>query len=364
MSAIPLEDEAPSPERNTRTTLRVMTSRRVAVIMFNLGGPDSLEAVRPFLFNLFNDGAIISVPQPFRFLLAQLISRTREKSAQENYAKMGGKSPLLEETEKQARALEHELAQRTTNVTFKCFPAMRYWRPFTKDAARAAKDWGATDVILLPLYPQFSTTTTGSSLKAWRGVSDLPAATICCHPSAGAFAEAHADAIIEAWRAGGSPAKPRVLFSAHGLPQRVIDAGDPYQWQIEKSAEAIRTRLPADWETSICYQSRVGPLKWIGPSTEEEIERAGHDKRGVIVSPIAFVSEHIETLVELDIDYAQRAEALGLPYYLRAKALGVHPRFIAALADLTERALAAPGTVQSESGGRVCPAACGACPHG
>jgi ferrochelatase len=363
VSAIPIENDAPSPEREARSNLRIMTSRRVAVILFNLGGPDSLKSVRPFLFNLFNDSAIIGLPQPFRFFLAQLISRTRAKSARANYAKMGGKSPLLEETEKQARALEQELAQRPANVSFKCFPAMRYWRPFTKDAARAAKDWGATDVILLPLYPQFSGTTTGSSLKAWRRASHLPNATICCHPAAASFADAHVDVIMEAWRAGGSPPKPRVLFSAHGLPQSVIERGDPYQWQIERSAEAIRVKLPAEWETRICYQSRVGPLKWLGPSTEHELERAGADKQGVIVSPIAFVSEHIETLVELDIDYAQRAKTLGLPYYLRAKALGVHPRFIAALADLAERALAAPGTVQSEGGVRLCPAACGKCPH-
>lgn len=364
MSAIPIEDDPPSPERGARSNLRIMTSRRVAVILFNLGGPDSLKAVRPFLFNLFNDGAIIGAPQPLRFLIAQLISRTREKSARANYAKMGGKSPLLEETEKQARALEQELAQRVANVSFRCFAAMRYWRPFTKDAARAAKEWGATDVILLPLYPQFSTTTTGSSLQAWRRACDLPSAAICCHPAASAFAQAHADAIMDAWRAGGSPPKPRVLFSAHGLPQSVVDRGDPYQWQIERSAEAIRVKLPAEWETRVCYQSRVGPLEWLGPSTEEEIERAGRDNRGVIVSPIAFVSEHIETLVELDIDYAQRAKVLALPYYLRAKALGTHPRFIAALADLAERALAAPGTVQSEGGARLCPAACGKCPHG
>lgn len=361
MSAVPIEDDGPP---SSRSNLRIMTSRRVAVILFNLGGPDNLKSVRPFLFNLFNDKAIIGLPQPFRFLLAQLISRTREKSAQANYAKMGGRSPLLEETETQARALEAELAARVSNVSFKCFTAMRYWRPFSKTVARDAKAWGATDVILLPLYPQFSTTTTASSLKAWRRVSDLPSATICCHPTGAAFIEAHVDAIMSAWRAGGSPPKPRVLFSAHGLPQSVIDRGDPYQWQVERGAEAIRAKLPPDWETRICYQSRVGPLKWLSPSTETEIEQAAKDKAGLIVSPIAFVSEHVETLVELDIDYAQKAMAWGVPYYLRAPALGCAPRFIDALADLAERALAAPGTVQSERGERLCPAQCSVCPHG
>ncbi|MBC7769343.1 MAG: ferrochelatase [Phycisphaerales bacterium] len=341
-----------------------MTSRRVAIILFNLGGPDSQQAVRPFLFNLFNDKAIISAPQPIRFLIAQLISRTREELAKANYALMGGGSPILPETVKQADALEAAISKRVGDVTFKCFPAMRYWKPFVKDAAKAAKAWGATDAILLPLYPQFSSTTTASSLKAWRQASDLPASTICCYPAAASFAQAHADAILETWRNAGSPPRPRVLFSAHGLPQNVIDRGDPYQWQVEQSVAAVRALLPADWDTRICYQSRVGPLKWIEPSTEAEIHRAGKDGAGVIVSPIAFVSEHVETLVELDIEYAHLAQRLQLPFYLRAPTPGTTPRFIDALADLAERALAAPGKTQSDSGARLCPAQWGLCPQG
>lgn len=358
MSAIPVERAEEKPPG-----LRVMTSRRVAIILFNLGGPDKPEAVRPFLFNLFNDRAIIGLPQPFRFLLAQLISRTREKFARANYAYMGGGSPLLPETQKQADALESAMSKRISNVTFKCFPAMRYWRPFVKDAAKAAEAWGATDAILLPLYPQFSSTTTGSSLAAWTRASALPAATICCYPSTAPLAEAHADAILQAWKAGGAPAKPRVLFSAHGLPESVIKRGDPYQWQVEQTAAAVRKLLPADWDTRVCYQSRVGPMKWIGPSTEAEIHAAGRDKAGLIVSPIAFVSEHVETLVELDIEYAQLAKTLGLPFYLRAPALGAAPRFIDALADLTAQAMQHPGKMCSERGPRLCPAEAGLCPH-
>ena len=162
MSAIPLENEA-APDDGPG--IRLMTSRRVAIILFNLGGPDGQSAVQPFLFNLFSDKAIIGLPQPFRFFLAQLISRTREKLAKANYALMGGGSPILPETIKQAQALEAAIAKRVSNVTFKCFPAMRYWKPFVKDAAKAAEAWGATDAILLPLYPQFSTTTTASSLQ-------------------------------------------------------------------------------------------------------------------------------------------------------------------------------------------------------
>lgn len=337
--------------------------RKIAVILFNLGGPHAPEAVRPFLFNLFSDPAIIGAPQPIRFLLAQLISRSREKSAQANYALMGGRSPIVPETEAQARALETALASRGLGAEFKCFLAMRYWRPFTADAAKAASDWGADEAVLLPLYPQFSSTTTASSLKAWAKASALPASTLCCYPAGAGFAQAHADAIMDAWRKGGAPARPRVLFSAHGLPQKVIEAGDPYQWQVERSVAAVRALLPADWEHRICYQSRVGPLKWIGPSTEEEIHAAGRDGAGVIVSPIAFVSEHIETLVELDIDYAEKAKALGLPYYLRAPALGAASGFIDVLADLVERAAASPGGVRSASGQRICPVAFAQCPN-
>lgn len=364
MSAVHLEDEDAAPQPDDGHGLRIMTSRRVAIVLFNLGGPDSQDAVRPFLFNLFNDKAIIGAPQPFRYLIAQLISRSREKLAKANYALMGGGSPILPETRKQAEALEAEMAKRAPNVTFKCFPAMRYWRPFVIQAAEAALDWHATDAILLPLYPQFSSTTTASSLAEWRSVCDLPAATICCYPAGAALAQAHADAIMTAWREGGSPENPRVLFSAHGLPQRVVDRGDPYQWQVEQSAAAVRKLLPPDWATRICYQSRVGPMKWLAPSTEHEIKSAAKDGIGVIVSPIAFVSEHVETLVELDIEYARLARRLRLPFYLRAPAPGAAPRFIDALADLAERALEAPGTVQSETGGRLCPAQFGFCAQG
>ncbi len=360
MSVVALEDE-PSPEAEERPGLRLMTSRRVAVILFNLGGPDSQAAVRPFLFNLFNDKAIIGAPQPLRYLIAELMSRTREKVAKANYAQIGGGSPILKETLKQADALEAAIAKRVSNVTFKCFPAMRYWRPFVKQAAKEANAWSATDAILLPLYPQFSSTTTASSLAAWKRASDLPCSTICCYPAGAAFAQAHADAIQQVWRDGGSPVNPRVLFSAHGLPQSVVDRGDPYQWQVGQSVDAVRRLLPTTWQSRICYQSRVGPMKWLAPSTEQEIHAAAKDSVGVIVSPIAFVSEHVETLVELDVDYANLAKRLGLPFYLRAPAPGAAPRFIDALAALVEQALAAPGKVQSEVGGRFCPGQWGLC---
>lgn len=364
MSAIPLEN-TPSPEpAEEGPNLRIMTSRRVAIVLFNLGGPDAPQAVRPFLFNLFNDSAIIGLPQPFRLLLATFISNSREKLATANYAQMGGGSPILPETQKQATALEEAIANRVSNVTFRCFPAMRYWRPFVNDAARAAEDWHATDAILLPLYPQYSTTTTASSLKEWKRVTTLPSSTICCYPAGAKFAEAHAETILQTWRKAGAPPNPRVLFSAHGLPKRVVDRGDPYQWQVEQTVAAVRKLLPAEWQSRICYQSRVGPMKWLAPSTEQEIRAAARDQVGVIVSPIAFVSEHVETLVELDIEYGHLAKRLKLPFYLRAPALGAAPHFIDALADLVERALAAPGQLNSEAGGRLCPGQFGLCAHG
>ena len=361
MSAIPVESEAAEPRLDERRGLRIVTSRRVSIILFNLGGPDEPKAVRPFLFNLFSDRAIIPYPQPLRFLLAMLIARSRERVARTNYDFMGGRSPILPETLQQAEALDAAIAKRIDNVTFKCFPAMRYWKPFVKDAAKAAEAWGATDAILLPLYPQFSTTTTASSLRAWQQASRLPASTICCYPAGQLFAQAHADAIMETWRNAGEPPNPRVLFSAHGLPKRVVKRGDPYQWQVEQSVVAVKRALPPQWDTRICYQSRVGRLEWLGPSTEDEVIAAARDLTGVIVTPIAFVSEHVETLVELDIEYAQLAAERGVPFYLRAPALGIAPRFIDALADLVERALKAPGKVQSDSGGRICPAQFGRC---
>lgn len=340
-----------------------MAARKIAVIACNLGGPDSQEAVRPFLFNLFNDKAIIAAPQPMRFALATLISTLRAKPAKANYAIMGGGSPIVPETQKQAAALEAALARRFGgDIELKTFIAMRYWRPFTRDAARAAAAWGASEAVLLPLYPQFSTSTTASSARAWRETSSLPTRVVCCYPSAPQFLRAHAEIILQTWRAGGAPERPRVLFSAHGLPQRTIDRGDPYQWQVERTVAGVRALLPPEWDARVCFQSRVGPLKWIGPSTEESLEQAARDGAGVLLCPIAFVSEHIETLVELDHEYAELAQSLGLPFYLRAPALGAAEGFIEALAELVVEALGDGRRIRSECGGRICPKSFSQCP--
>ncbi len=341
---------------------------KVAIVLFNLGGPDSPAAIKPFLLNLFRDPAILRVPFFVRPFLARIITRARLKPATENYALLGGKSPLLELTGEQAAALEKALP----DMEAKCFIAMRYWHPFSLEAARAVKAWGPDEVVLLPLYPQYSTTTTGSSLTAWRAAAAqaglvAPTTTLCCYPTDPAFATATAALLSSAYdqaRAEVDPATGvRVLFSAHGLPESIVKAGDPYQWQIEQTVAAVMAawgRTDIDW--TICYQSRATPQKWIGPSTDEEVERAGHDRTAVVVVPIAFVSEHSETLVELDIEYRHLAEKAGVPGYYRVPTQGSDPAFIAALADLVRHARACGPGLCSSQGGRICDAALGNCP--
>ena len=340
--------------------------RKLAVVLFNLGGPDGPAAVQPFLFNLFNDPAIIGLPGFVRTPLAALISKRRAPEAQKNYDLMGGGSPLLPETEAQARALEAALAKARPDLEARCFIAMRYWKPFSEDAARAVEAFAPDEIVLLPLYPQFSTTTTGSSLKAWRDTYKGPGQSraVCCYPDADGLIAAHADKIKTTWAAAGKPANVRLLFSAHGLPEKVIKAGDPYQAQIEATAAAVAARLPelSDWQ--VCYQSRVGPMKWIGPATPDAIAKAGADGKGVLIVPIAFVSEHVETLVELDHEYAELAVKLGVAPYLRVPALGVETAFVAELADLAIKALdkpdwPAPGGAYACPGFSKCPSAAG-----
>jgi len=339
--------------------------RKLAIVLFNLGGPDKPESVRPFLKNLFRDKAIIRAPLPIRWTLARLISTLRAPSAKKNYAMMdaGGGSPLLPETEKQASALEHELSKRMPGVEVKCFIAMRYWHPFTEEAAQAVKDWAADDVVLLPLYPQFSTTTTGSSLSAWHNSYSKPSKTICCYPFEDTFISAHVGMIDGAWKNAGSPDNVTLLLSAHGLPEKIVKDGDPYQWQCEQMSAKISALVPKEWDVVGCYQSRVGPLKWIGPPTEDEIEKASKAGRNILIAPIAFVSEHIETLVELGEEYREVAEEHGAASYSTVPALGTDAVFIGYLAGLVGDAIASDTALRSCSTGRICPREHGDCPH-
>jgi ferrochelatase len=345
---------------------------RVAVVLFNLGGPDAPESVRPFLVNLFTDPAILRVPGWIRPWLGRIIAWRRTKPASENYAIIGGKSPLLELTLEQAAALEAAL-NAAGEVEAKSFVAMRYWHPMSDECAAAVKAWGPDEVLLVPLYPQFSTTTTGSSVIAWEKAAakagiTVPTTTLCCFHSDPGFAEATAAIVRGAWekaRAELDPAvKLRILFSAHGLPESIVKSGDPYQWQVEQSVAQVVERLSIpDLDHIVCYQSRVTPQKWIGPSTEDELERAGHEKVAVLIVPIAFTSEHSETLVELDVEYREEAEKFGVPGYFRAPAQNADPAFIAALAELARAARGSGRGLCSFAGARQCPKQHRDCPH-
>lgn len=336
--------------------------RKIAVVLFNLGGPDGQESVKPFLRNLFSDPAIIYLPNPFRAMLAWLISSTRAPKVKVDYAKMGGGSPIVPETEKQVAALTQALSAERPDDEFKCFIAMRYWRPFTHEAAEQVKAWGADEVVLLPLYPQFSTTTSGSSLKAWRDAGGPDGRTVCCFPTQPDFIKAHAQLIRKAWEDAGRPANARVLHSAHGLPEVTIKRGDPYQWQVQQTVAAVTAELPEISEHVTCFQSKVGPLEWIKPATEDAVEEAAKDGKHIILSPIAFVTEHIETLVELDEEYAEVAQEHGADGYTRVPALGADGDFIAALKDLTLGALDGPVGLKPPGGRAICPAQFGRCP--
>ncbi len=320
---------------------------KLAVVLFNLGGPDLHTNVRPFLFNLFNDPAIVGAPGPVRWALAQYISRKRAPVAREIYTHIGGSSPLLKHTQSQARGLKNLLLER--GLEARVFIAMRYWHPMTAECVAEVKAWGPDEVVLLPLYPQFSSTTTGSSLKAWRMEAmgqglDVQTRAVCCYPILDGFVRAQARLINETLRARSETPPYRLLFSAHGLPERIVRRGDPYCEQIARSARAVVRVLEetgtkvADWRLS--YQSRVGKLKWVEPYTEDEIARAGRDGKALLVVPIAFVSEHSETLVELDIEYRELAEKAGVPAYWRASTVLDAPEYLAGLADMVAAARA------------------------
>ena len=349
-----------------------MTKERIAVVLFNLGGPDKADSIRPFLFNFFMDKNIIRVPLPLRVFIAGLIAlRRSRKEAGTSYGLLGGGSPLLANTQAQAQALEQNL---TTGdyAEYKTFICMRYWHPMTKDVVQQVQAWNPDRIVLLPLYPQYSTTTTRSSLQEWNRFAsriglNRPTSLICCYPEARGFIGASVALVRQAYDQALADTKdknlprPRVLFSAHGLPEDIITAGDPYQAQCEQSARAIAkaTHIPElDW--LLCYQSRVGPKKWLGPSTGDELKRAAQDNVPVIVYPHAFVSEHVETLVEIEIEYRHEAETLGVPYFARVPTVSTDPAFIEELAYLVRAHKAMTG-IHPAGGVRICPLSCAQC---
>lgn len=340
---------------------------RIAVVLFNLGGPDGPEAVRPFLVNLFSDPAILRVPALLRPFLARLIAGRRAAEARRIYGLIGGASPILAETGKQAAALAAALEGGAD--TYEVFIAMRYWHPMTEEAVARVKRFAPDRIVLLPLYPQFSTSTTASSVAAWRSAAraaklDAPTVSVCCYPTEAGFVAALARQSRAAIDEASAHGIPRVLFSAHGLPKKFVERGDPYADQIERCvAQVVATLAMPKLDCAVCYQSRIGPLEWLRPYTVDEIERAAAAKRPIVVVPVAFVSEHSETLVELDMDYRERAAKLGAPAYVRAPTVGTDPDYVAALARLARLAAgSAPGSVVAGAGRRECDARWTACP--
>ena len=324
---------------------------RRAVVLMNLGGPDSPRAVRPFLYNQFSDPSIIRLPTVLRQPLAGAIAWRRNATAQQIYAHLGGSSPLLANTEAQAQALAAVLGPE-----YRCFIAMRYWHPLTPATVADVMAWQPDDIVLLPLYPQFSTTTTASSLAVWQAEArrvglGVPTRTVRSYPMAAGFIEALTGSVGQALDEADI-GKMRLLLSAHGLPLKIVRDGDPYPQEVEKTAAAVVASLDRpslDW--CVCYQSRVGPLAWLGPSVDDELRRAGRDGVGVVVAPISFVSEHSETLVELDRDYRDLAARVGVRAYRRVPTVGTDQRFIAALAGLVRGETEAATEPSSAIGG-------------
>ena len=310
---------------------------RKAVILFNLGGPDKLESVEPFLFNLFNDPAILNLPAIFRYPLAKLISNRRAPIAKKIYNELGGSSPILKLTKDQSTALEKNLNQNKLNEKYKCFVVMRCWHPRAEEVIKNVKLYNPNEIILMPLYPQYSAATSGSSIKEWNEVCKknnykIKTSTICCYPTDENFINAHVKEISKKIKDINNF---KLIFSAHGLPKKNIKKGDPYQWQVEQSVNKIVKNLNynnLDWVLS--YQSRVGPLKWIEPSTDDVIIENSKIGKHIVLVPIAFVSEHSETLVELDIEYKKLATDNGCNEYTRVPALGTNEDFILAMSEL------------------------------
>ena len=310
---------------------------RKAVILFNLGGPDKLESVEPFLFNLFNDPAILNLPTILRYPLAKLISNRRAPIAKKIYKELGGSSPILKLTQEQSLALEDKLNSTDDVSEYKCFVVMRCWHPRAEDVIKKVIKYEPDEIILMPLYPQYSAATSGSSIKEWKDVCkknnfNIKTNTICCYPTDDNFILAHKNIILNKIK---NLDNYKLIFSAHGLPEKNIKKGDPYQWQVEQSVnKIIKTLKIKDLDWVLSYQSRVGPLKLIGPSTEDIIIENSKLGKHIILVPIAFVSEHSETLVELDIEYKELADKNGCKNYTRVPALGTNENFIKAMSEL------------------------------
>jgi len=314
-------------------------TRRIGVVLFQLGGPDTLEAIEPFLFNLFCDPDIIDFPgaRLGRKALAKLISSTRARKVQHHYAVIGGGSPIRRFTEQQARSLQLKLAD--SGLDARCFVAMRYWHPFTAEAIEQLRSAHCDEVVLLPLYPHYSSTTTGSSLNEWRRLfcDDIPVHTVESFYQHELYLDALVEKVDEALARFPQPHRAELVFSAHSVPLAVIEKGDPYQRQIGHTVELLMNRGGWQNRARLCYQSKVGASKWLQPSLHKTLHDLAAGKVcEVCVVPISFVSDHVETLGEIDHEARREAYGLGIRQFEMTEGLNNSPKFIAALADLVK----------------------------
>ncbi|MEP0872133.1 ferrochelatase [Trichocoleus desertorum AS-A10] len=329
---------------------------RTGVLLLNLGGPDQLEDVRPFLFNLFSDPEIIRLPFPWlQKPLAWIIATSRAKKSQENYRQIGGGSPLRRITEAQAQAIQASLRQKGHDASV--YIGMRYWHPFTEEAIARIKRDQIEKLVILPLYPQFSISTSGSSFrlleKLWQedpALNQVEYTTVASWYNRPGYLQAMAQLIAQELDKFPNPDQVHIFFSAHGVPVSYVEeAGDPYQKEIEECTALIMQTLNRPNAHTLAYQSRVGPVEWLKPYTEDALAELGSQGvQDLAIVPISFVSEHIETLQEIDIEYRELAEASGIHHFQRVPALDTHPGFIEDLADLVVEALEAPPIALSQ----------------
>ncbi len=330
---------------------------RVGILLLNLGGPEKLEDVRPFLYNLFSDPEILRLPSPWlQAPLAWLISTLRARKSQGNYKKIGGGSPLRQITESQAKALQHNLQENGHPVNV--YIGMRYWHPYTESAIAQIKRDKIEKLVILPLYPQFSISTSGSSFRElerfWTDDPELKKIDYTVIPSwykSPGYIETLANLIRKTIEQVAHPNEAHVFFSAHGVPVSYVEeAGDPYQREIEECAALIMNKLGNGQDYTLAYQSRVGPVEWLQPYTDEAIcELAEQGTRELVVVPISFVSEHIETLEEIDIEYREIATEAGITTFARVPAPNTDPTFIQALAELVLQAMSDPPILFSDT---------------
>ena len=318
------------------------TTRRVGVVLFQLGGPDTLAAIEPFLYNLFCDPDIIDFPfaRLGRKPLAKLISTTRARKVQHHYATIGGGSPIRRFTERQALALEAELANRGLDA--RCFVAMRYWHPFTREAIAQLQASNCDEAVLLPLYPQYSSTTTGSSLNEWQRLfhDDMPVRNVgpfYRHPM---YLDAVVEKVEEALSRFEVASRAEIVFSAHSIPMSIVAKGDPYQRQIEETVQLLMERGGWPNRHRLCYQSKVGASRWLQPSLHRTLrDLAAERVREVCIVPVAFVSDHVETLGEINHEGREEALRLGITQFEMSSGLNDSPKFISALGQLVLQAL-------------------------